>query len=210
MRKLLFLFVPVFAGLCAPSLHSQSFSKNDKVISGGIKISIYKVSNNDEAEGDGDDAAASYTIPIGFEYAVSDRIGVGIEAGICNYFTGKDTITGTIATANSFDVMLTGNFHWVRASRIDLYSGIGLGISAFKYESNDSRESQFTDTGTYLRIGLMNARFYVSKAIALSLHFGIPYMNFSNGRIDDNLGSDYEFPLTFTGIDLGTGLAIRF
>lgn len=209
MKKLILMLLPVLALSFTKDLNAQSFAKGNKIISTGIKISIYKVSDNDEND-DGDDAAASYTIPIGFEYAVTERIGVGIEAGICNYFTGEDTITGTIASANSFDLMLTGNFHWVRARKIDLYSGIGLGISAFKYESNDARESRFTSTGTYVRVGLMNARFYVSKAIALSLHFGIPYMNFNNGRIDDNLGSDYDYPLSFTGIDLGTGLAIRF
>jgi len=56
----------------------------------------------------------------------------------------------------------------------------------------------------------MNARFYVSKSFALSLHIGIPYMNFNNGRIDDKLGSDYNYPLTFTGVDIGTGFVFRF
>ena len=93
---------------------------------------------------------------------------------------------------------------------VDLYSGIGFGFSSFEYESNDTKESRFKSTGPYLRLNLMNARFFVSKSIALSLHLAIPYMNFNNGRIDDNLGSDYSYPLTFAGVDLGTGLVFRF
>jgi len=109
------------------SLLAQSFEKGNKIINSGIKISIYKVSNSDD-QNDDDDGAASYTIPLGFEYALSDRIGLGAEVGICNYFTGEDTITGTIAEANSFDLLINGNFHWVRGGRVDLYSGVGLGF----------------------------------------------------------------------------------
>lgn len=216
MKKSTFLVLFTLVLACCIGVErsaAQCFEKGDKIINAGIKISIYKVSDegsdNDEEE-DGDDGAASYTIPISFEYALTNRIGIGAEIGICNYFTGEDTITGTIASATSFDMLISGNFHWVRAGRADLYSGIGLGFSSFKYESNDARESRFKSTGTYVRLSLFNARFYVGKKFALTLHCGIPYMNFNNGRIDDNIGSDYNYPLTFTGVDIGTGIAFKF
>jgi hypothetical protein len=108
------------------NVNAQSFVKGNKIIDAGIKISIYKVDDPDDNDENGeDDGAASYTIPIGFEYAISDRIGAGIELGICNYFTEEDTITRAIAKANSFDVLLKGNFHWVRKGKADLYSGLG-------------------------------------------------------------------------------------
>ena len=190
---------------------SQSFEKGNKIIDAGIKISIYKINNPDDDDNNDDsDGAASYTIPIGFEYAINNRLGLGAEVGICNYFTGEDTITGAIAEANSLDFLLKGNFHWVRGGRVDLYSGLGLGISSFKYQSNDSKDSKFNSNGTYVQVSLLNARFYVSKAIGLNLHFGIPYMNFSNGRIKDNLGCDYSFELIFAGVGIGTGISVRF
>ncbi len=199
-----FLFLTQFA-------IAQSFEKGNKIFDAGIKVSIYKISNPDDDDGNDDsDGAASYTIPIAFEYALSNRIGLGAEIGICNYFTGEDTITGAIAEANSFDMLFKGNFHWVRGGRVDLYSGLGIGFSSFKYESNDSKESKFNSVGPYVHLNLFNARFYVSKAFALNLHFGIPYMNFSNGRIEDNLGSDYAYELKFAGVDIGTGLTFRF
>ncbi|MBL0343603.1 MAG: hypothetical protein IPP71_23755 [Bacteroidetes bacterium] len=212
MNQIKSLLLLTIAVLSLPgTIFSQSFEKGNKVIDVGIKVSIYKVNNpDDKDDNDDSDGAASYTIPIGFEYALSDRIGAGIEIGICNYFTGKDTITGTIASANSFDVLFKGNFHWVRGGRVDLYSGLGLGFSSFKYESNDSKNSHFNSTGPYVRLSLMNARFYVSKAIAINVHIGIPYMNFENGRIEDDIGNDYGYSLTFTGFDIGTGLAVKF
>jgi hypothetical protein len=208
--KVLFLLAFLFP-MTESSAPAQSFEKGNKIMGAGIKTSFYKVNNKDEKVGESDDdVAASYTFPIGFEYALSNRFGTGIEIGICNYFTGEDTLTGAIADAGSLDVLLSGNFHWVRGGHVDLYSGIGLGISAFRYESNDSKNSRFKSSGVYFRLGLMNARFFISKSFALSLHFGIPYMNFNNGRIEDDLGSDYSYPMVFTGIDLGTGLAFRF
>lgn len=190
---------------------SQCFNKKDKIIDAGIKISIYKVRAPDDNDNNDDNTgAASFTIPVGFEYAVSNRIAAGVEIGFCNYFTGEDTTTGTIANAGSVDLLFKGDFHWLRSTRVDLYSGIGVGFSSFKYESNDSKNSKFNSDGFYLRLGLLNAGFYVSKSIALRLHVGIPYMNFENGRIKDDLGSDYGYGLDFTGIDIGTGIAFRF
>lgn len=188
---------------------AQSFVKGNIFVNAGIKISISQIKDQDD-ENDDDDGAASFTIPIVLEYAMSDKIGLGVEAGICNYFTGEDTITGAIADAHSFDLMLIGNFHWVRGSHVDLYSGLGLGFSSFRYESNDSKNSQFKSTGTYFRVSMINARFFISKSLAFDVHAGIPYMNFNNGRITDNLGSDYENPISFIGFDLGTGLTFRF
>ncbi len=191
-------------------LEAQSFEQGKMFIDAGIKISIYNITNENEVDDGKKDRAASYTIPIGFEYAVTDRIGAGIEIGICNYFTEEDSITRAIAKANSFDVLLKGNFHWVRNSRIDLSSGLGIGISSFRFNSNDHVDSEFTATGTYIRLNLVNFRVYVVKGVGLTAFLGIPYMNFNNGRISDNLGSDFEYPLSFAGFDIGTGLVVRF
>ena len=187
----------------------QSFEKGDKVISAGIKVSFYKSLYYDEND-DQDDGAASYTIPIGFEYALSNRFGIAMELGICNYFTEEDTLTGVIAKANSTDLLVQGNYHWIRGGPVDLYSGFGLGFSDFKYESNDSKNSEFKATGFYMRFSLVNARFYIGKKFALSVHMGIPNMNYNEGRMKDDLGSDYSYALNFVGIDMGTGLVFRF
>ena len=201
----------VFSLLLSHFAIGQSFEKGDVVFDAGIKVSIYKISNPDDDDNNDDgDGAASYTIPIGFEYALNNRIGLGAEIGICNYFTGEDTITGAIAEASSFDVLLKANFHWVRGGKVDLYSGVGIGVSSFQYQSNDSKDSKFKSVGPYVHFKLFNARFYISNAFAVNLHVGVPYMNFSNGRIEDNLGSDYAYELKFVGVDIGTGLTFRF
>jgi hypothetical protein len=191
---------------------SQAFERGNFVIGTGIGISIYSVNNNNDNDQDEDDndAAASYTIPISAEYALTDRIGLGAELGICNYFTEEDTITRAIAEAGSIDFLLTGYFHWVRGGKVDLASGLGLGFSAFHYESNDNVNSRFESTGFYLHLKLFQARFYLADFLALNLQVGVPYMNFENGRIKDDLGTDFSYPLSFAGMNIGTGLAVRF
>ncbi len=200
------LFIQVNQGF------AQVFSKGDKVIGAGIKMSIYSVNNPDDNDPDdeGNNGAASYTIPISFEYGLTDRIGLGAELGFANFFTEEDTITRAIAEASSFDLLITGDFHWVRGGRVDLSSGLGLGFSSFQYESNDHVNSSFESTGFYLHVNLFRARFYLGKSFALGLHIGIPYMNFESGRITDDLGTDFSYPLSFAGVDMGTGLFFRF
>jgi len=208
-RGIFFLFIVLI--FLSTNVFSQSFIKGDKFIQAGIKIAIYNVTDpDDQDDADDNDRAASYTMPLVFEYAVSNKIGVGIELGLCKYFTEEDTITRAIADAGSFDVLLRGNFHWLRTERTDLYSGIGLGISAFNYNSNDRNNSKYSGTGTYIHIALANARFYVSPSIAILLQMGFPVMDFQDGRIKDDLGTDAEYPLKFSGWDLGTGLALKF
>lgn len=191
---------------------AQSFEKGNVILNGGIKISVYGINNTneDDDEEDDGDAAASYTIPLGVEYALTNRIGVGAEIGICNYFTEEDSITRAIAEASSFDFLIKGNFHWVRGGRVDLSSGIGLGLSSFRYNSNDNLDSEFKSNGFYFRLSLVDFRVYLFKGVGLNAFVGIPYMNFENGRITDNLGSDFSYPLTFAGVDLGTGLVVKF
>lgn len=121
MNIIIRILILITGAVCltgSPSL-AQSFEKGNKIINAGIKISIYKVSNSD-SQNDEDDGAASYTIPVGFEYALSNRFGLGAEVGICNYFTGENASTGTIAEANSFDLLINGNFHRISGGRVDL------------------------------------------------------------------------------------------
>jgi hypothetical protein len=121
MRTLVSTFsLLFFCTLFGNVTYSQSFEKGNKTINAGIKISIYNINNTNEVDDDDDDKAVSYTIPLGFEYAITNRLGAGIELGICNYFTGEDSVTRAIAEAGSFDMLLKGNFHWVRSGRADL------------------------------------------------------------------------------------------
>lgn len=209
MRSLCSFLFLVFVCTIPLCLCAQSFEKGNKIINAGIKISIYKVTNSNEDD-DGDGAAISYTIPIGFEYAVGKSIGVGAEIGICNYFTSEDSITGVTPKANSFDVLLKGNFHWLKSSRVNMSSGLGLGISNFTYKSNDDFESVFKSTGPYIRISLIDFKVYFTKNFGMTAIIGVPIMNFSNGRITDKPGSDFNYPLKFAGGDIGTGFVLKF
>jgi len=192
------------------TINGQSFEKGNKFINAGIKISIYNIKNFSENDDGDEDKAASYTIPLGFEYAITNRLGAGIELGFCNYFTEEDSVTRAIAEAGSFDFLMKGNFHWVKNGRANLSSGIGLGFSDFNYISNDNLDSEFKSTGFYFRLSLIDFKLFIGNKIGWNVFMGIPYMNFENGRITDNLGSDFSYPLSFSGFDIGTGLVVKW
>lgn len=196
-------------------LSAQSFEKGDILPFAGIKIAIYSIDNpneqnDDDDEDDGKGMAACYTINFGCEYALGKRIGIGVEMGIPNYFTEEDTITRTIASASSIDLLIRGNFYWLRKERISLSSGLGIGTSTFRYESNDRLDSKYKGTGLCVRFSLLDLRVFVTKHFGITTAIGIPYMNYEGGRITDNLGSDFSYPLYFTGFDIGVGVAARF
>jgi hypothetical protein len=195
------------------NLFGQSFERGNKILNTGIKISIYKILNENEKDENEDDdggGAASYTIPVGFEYALSNRIGLGAELGFCNYFTGEDSVTRAIAEASSFDLLIKGNFHWIKGGKANLSSGLGIGFSNFTYSSNDNLDSQFKSTGFYFRLSMIDFKLYFGKRVGWNVFMGVPVMNFENGRITDNLGSDFSYPLSFTGFDLGTGIVVKW
>jgi len=209
MNRTIFLIAGILMILSFTRVDAQSFEKGNWVLNTGIKISIYNI-NNPDSEPENDDKAASYTIPVGVEYAIGEKFSVGTELGICNYFTGEDSVTRAIAEASSFDFLLLGNFHWLRKTRVNMSSGLGMGLSSFRYQSNDDLNSEFKSTGFFFRFELIDFRIYFSQHFGMYASFGIPYMNFENGRITDNLGSDFSYPISFSGFDIGTGFAVKF
>lgn len=190
---------------------AQCFEKGNKIVETGLAFTYIKYqSYSPDFDEKDNNEAANYTLPIAFEYAAGNRIGVGLQLDIVNYFTERDTIKNAIATAKSFDVAAKFNFHWLKKNKTDLYSGIALGVSTFKYEDNSSDEGEFNSTGGTFRLTLIGSRFYISDHIALGAFFNTVAYSYKNGEISNKYSDKFPYELTGSGSQLGFSIGYRW
>ncbi|HNR21174.1 MAG TPA: hypothetical protein PKN75_12945 [Bacteroidia bacterium] len=202
--------VCLFACMCAQA-QAQCFEKGNKIIETGLAFTYLKYqSYNPDFEEKDNSEAANFTFPISFEYAAGNRIGVGLQLDIVNYFTERDTIKNAIATAKSFDVAAKFNFHWLKKNKTDLYSGIAVGVSSFKYEDNSSDEAEFNATGGTFRFTIIGSRFYISDHIALGAFFNTVTYSYKNGEISNKFSDKFPFELTGNGSQLGFSINYKW
>ena len=198
MKKL--VLISALSLATAISTNAQSFDKNKKVIDAGIRIAVFDIEGKAPSDSVAHkDKAASSIIPLQFEYGVGKRIGVQAEFNVVTYFTSKDTIKNSVATANGFDFSIKGNFHWLRAKRVDLFSGIGIGYSSFKYHDNSSDDAKYKGSGSTWQFNLITARFYLSEHVALGVNYTFLGYSYPNGRITSNTGVDTAYKIKLNG-----------
>jgi hypothetical protein len=197
--------------LAVSSLHAQSFQKKNKIIELGTYLSVYNTRLRDHVTHlEFTDRAASVTVPISFEYALSDKIGLQGELGFASFFTERDTNTNAIANAGGVDFIVSGNYHYVRSNKVDIFSGLGFGGASFSYESNDSRHSKLSGGGGIFMLHLVNARFYFSNHFGIKLNLDYSSFSFVNAEVSDDFGNYYKFDLYLTGTSFGGALVYKF
>ncbi|MFN8252207.1 MAG: outer membrane beta-barrel protein [Ferruginibacter sp.] len=73
---------------------------------------------------------------VGFEYGISDKIGVGAQLGYSKFtkqYQYDPSYTGTLTQTLVFFVgMARANYHFGKPAKFDPYVGFGLGIYSFK------------------------------------------------------------------------------
>lgn len=192
-------------------LLAQCFEKGNKIIETGLGFTYLKYqSYAPDFEEKDNSEAANFNLPIAFEYAATNRIGVGLQLDIVNYFTERDTIKNAIATAKSFDIAAEFNFHWLKKNKTDLYSGLAVGISSFKYEDNSTDEAEFKATGGTFRFTVIGARFYISDHIALGTYFNTVGYSYKNGEISNKYSDKFPYELTGNGSQLGFSIGYKW
>lgn len=219
----------VLALLVGANVNAQAFQKGNKNIDLGIGFGGYGTTSTFSTTFNGvtvssseSDGAASTIIPIGFEYGVGEKIGVGADLFFNNYFI-NDSDKVVLEKVSSFDVGGKFNYHLLNAEKNDLYLSLGLGFSNMKW-SYQAATANFIESasgsGTYFSLGIAD-RIYFSDHIGISFNLGYRGYNYSN--IEANLSSqaetalaafgvtDYSQSWTFkmTGVHFGMGLAIK-
>ena len=232
-RPIQLLFSFVLAFLITNQLSAQAFQQGNKNIDIGIgigsygtKITVTNTVSNGAGSSDSSytdtDGAASTVIPINFEYGLTDKIGLGLDLTISNYFIDEED-EDEIARVNSFDVGVRSNYHLLNSDRNDLMLGVGLGFSSLNWEAEPS-QGQFIDSysgsGLYITVGVTDRIFFSEN---IGILFNVAYRGYFYSALETkltpegeaffeaaNVNFTQEIDWTFTGLHIGTGIAVKF
>ena len=208
MKKLTLALALILETHC---LCAQSFLKGNKIIESGIGLTYMNYeSYNPSIDERKDNIAVSWIVPVSFEYAIDKRIGLGAEIDFVTYFTERDTITNAIADARSTDFYAKFNFHWLRKTKVDLFSGLAIGISGFKYHDNSYNEGKYKATGPGYKLVLIASRFYLPKHLFIGFAFNTSGYSYKNGTISNKYNDEIEYQLKGNGYQLNFSLGYKW
>jgi hypothetical protein len=150
------------------------------------------------------DGAASTIVPIGFEYGVSNKVGLGIQLGFSNYFIDNEDSTETVESVKSVDFAFKVNYHLSNSDKNDLFVGLALGGSSVNWKDLDGTELK--GGGSYVSLYLAD-RLFFSEHFGVLFNLGYTVYNYTEITSNDN---PTTLKWTLRGINLGTGLALKF
>jgi hypothetical protein len=210
MKNSIKFLVVVLCLISTTVSHGQSFQKHDMFLDLGFGLGIYNTTfynyNNDSTKRG---KAGSIIIPLTFEYAIGNRIGIGVQLVTQSFLTSTDSSTNAKPSVHSGELNLFGNYHFVRSEHVDLAVGLTIGGSNFTYNTNDSNGGTLTAGGPYVDIHF-GARFLFGKHLGMIASLRFPTITYIQGLASDNLGDEFNFDLKFKGTVIGTGITYKF
>ncbi len=184
MKKINFycaLFAAAFA-MFTGAVNAQSFEKGKVIISGGygfgnLTKALFKT-YQDEA---GYKATSLGPIFGKFEYAVSDKIGIGVNVAHIGVGVSYDVETSEGVSQNKFkwnntSVLARLNLHFAKSEKLDAYWGAGLGyrFGGMKWESQtDDTSAEFPFVNPFGFETTIGVRYYFIPNLGVYAEAGI-------------------------------------
>jgi outer membrane protein W len=190
MKKVLFvsaIFILAFSTKSIAQNEDAAWSGKGAVVVnagygfGNIWKTLFKLSGGFT----GSKVTATGPIALGFEYGVSEKIGVGVQLG---YGQVKSTSTDAGGNSNGGDLtsvesltsiqaLIRGNYHFGSSEKFDPYIGLGLGYGNFKYKYSDNDpnypdQSTFAIPSAFGFSGALGARYYVASNVGIYAEIG--------------------------------------
>jgi hypothetical protein len=220
MKKIVcFLFIFSFF-IQSQSIKAQAFQKGNKNLDVGLGFGAYKtVSEFTTPEFvflgftippqtfKNEDGAASFMMPITFEYGISNKVGLGVQLGFSNYFIDNEDSTETTESVKSVDFAIVCNYHLSNSDKNDLFIGIALGGSNVNWK--DLSGTELTGSGSVFKLYLSD-RLYFSDHIGMLFNIGYTAYNYSDLTSSDNNAFISSLKWHLGGLNIGTGLAVKF
>lgn len=241
MKKVLLALFVLFTSINL--IYGQAFQKGNWNVDAGIGIGGYATQTTIQiplpffgnVTATDNDGAASVIIPVGVEYGISNRFGLGLQIGFSNYFLDdstevKNPLTGQATgqmqenntqSVTSVDFALKFNFHLLQAEKNDLFVGLALGGSSIKWQwknvnnnnnSNTTTEQieTLTGSGGYSSLYITDRIFFSDR---FGIYFNLGYTAYNYTNVTSNSSSNVainNLNWTAKGFNLGTGLALKF
>lgn len=241
MRKIIYLIV-LAAFIQFNNVKAQAFEKGSKVLSIGMGIGGYGTRQTSTTNlsftvsgfpystsqiSDTTDGAASFMIPVSFEYGISNKFGIGADLTLVRYFIAEED-RDVIEKVGGGDFGLKVNYHLLNSDKNDLFIGLGLGVSSINwtYKVNPAKLNFLESakgSGGYFSLGIAD-RIYFSEKIGLLLYFDYRTYKFSKlttevsqeainefesqGFSDVHFSQELDWRLK--GVNLGLGITFKF
>ncbi len=230
MKKITIVFVMIISLLLLNNkTNAQAFQKGNANLDVGLGLGAYATTTTFSVNipflgnitSVTTDGASSVMVPIGFEYGVSDKIGLGAQLGFSNYFIDdstevKDFFTGqetgemqanTTESVSTIDFSIKVNFHLLNSDKNDLLIGFQLGGSRVNWK--DLSGETLTGTGSLFSLYLTD-RIFFSDHIGVLFNLGYTAYNYGNVTSSSNNAVINSLTWKLRGLNIGTGLAIKF
>ena len=227
MKKIFYLVLIMIVGQTQIA-NAQAFEKGNVNIDVGLGIGIYKTTTTFTTPEfvflgftippqtfTDEDGAGSTMIPIGVEYGISNKFGLGVELGFANYFvedsTENDDGTTTLnltKTVKSVDFMIFCNYHLLNSDKNDLFIGMGIGGSRVNWNFKDSGE-EYSGGGSIFKLYIKD-RIFFSENFGILFNLGYTGYVYNNMEASNNNAFLEGLKWNVRGVNIGTGLALKF
>lgn len=182
MKKIIVgVVVCMSLGLVSKAQDDYSFGQGTTVITAGYGFpNLFKSTLKAFDAFSGSKTTGWGPVSLGFEYGVSERIGVGVQAGASSTTSKYDDGAGykSEESLNALSILLRMNYHFANSPSFDPYLGIGAGYNNFKYKFKDNDSDPSTDNTTFsypIKIavtGAVGARYYPSSSFGIYAEVG--------------------------------------
>lgn len=215
MKKLYSTLTIVLITLFSTSnTYAQAFQKGNANIDVGLGFGAYSTTTTFTFDFLGtpvtlsdEDGAASTMVPISFEYGISNKVGLGVQLGFVNYFIDNEDSTETTESVKSVDFAIKVNYHFLDAEKNDLFVGLAIGGSSVNWK--DLSGEEFSGTGSYVSLYITDRIFFNDN---VGILFNLGYTAYRYNGLESSLNNPFidNFEWTLRGVNIGTGLALKF
>ena len=189
----------------------KSFEKNTNVIGFGLDLGIYNyVSTIGSSSASSSSKAANKMLSLHYERGVLNWLGIGAKVQLSDYFTEKDSITGSKPSVKAIDATVLINAHFLRSKHVDMLAGFNVGYSHLNWEARDANISAAKGGGLAIDFHIQ-PRFYFGNHVGMFLN--LAYVNYNYQNMDfTNTTSKVNDILNLQGggVNFGFGLQGKF
>jgi hypothetical protein len=220
MKKVIFIFT-IFLSffIIINNVDAQAFQKGNKNFDLGVGLGIYKTTTSltvsfpwfggttQSLTVVEEDGAASTIIPLTFEYGISNKFGIGAQLGVSNYFIDNEDSTETTESVKSIDFAILVNYHLLNSDKNDLFIGLSVGSSSVTWL--DLSGEGFSGSGSFVSLYIKD-RVFFNDNVGILFNFG--YTAYNYNQLESTVSNPFitEFKWQLGGVNIGTGLALKF